>query len=184
MSDQGPGYGLREDAWKQSASPYGPGYGLREPEAAPLGSDAPAAAPSPLIAAPQAGLGMDPAHLAFLRAIGLQDFADSTNNQLAVDALNRRAGMSLQDLAAQGADARQGIADSAETRGLYRSGARLRAQTKQQEGEARQASGIVGGTADQTASLIGELAQRRAANERERAEKSFESASRVVGGGL
>lgn len=172
MSDFGPGYGLR--AYEEEPVPATSGY---------YGAPAPAAVAPTSLSVPTAGLGVDPAHLAFLRALGLQDFTDSTSAQLAVDALNRRAGMSLEDLKAQGADQRQGIADSHEARGLWRSGGRLRAQSKQEEAEARQAAGIMAGTADQTAGLIAELAQRRAASERSRAEQSLATADRVVGSG-
>lgn len=193
MADQGPGYGLRDYEWRATASSNGPGYGLHEYDYGPeslvadsYGTPTTTAEPAPLLsapAAPQAGLGVDPAHLAFLRALGLSELTDATSNQVAIDALNRRAGMSLQDVASQGATARQGIADSHEARGLYRSGERLRAQSAQQEGEARQSAGIVSDTADQTSALIAQLAQRRAADERERAENAYTTADRVVGGG-
>lgn len=124
-------------------------------------------------------LGEDPAHLAFLRAVGL-DSTDATNNQLRIDALNRRAGLDLESLKTQGAQQQENIAGGFEARGLYRSGERLRSQARQQEGQAQQEGQITGNAADQTAALVAELAQRRADRQGSQAEQGYGTASSLV----
>ncbi len=148
----------------------------------PTGDDLFAQADAALPGGNNAALGQSPAYLAFLRALGLSDATDTANNQVTIDALNRRAGLSLENLAASGAQQRQGISDSHESRGLYRSGARLRAQAGQQEGEARQGSAIAGGAADDTAALVADLAQRRAERQQKSAEMAYGAATDVYGG--
>lgn len=150
----------------------------------PLYAPTEGAAADPYAAAasgPAGSLGQSGAYLAFLRALGLDDAKDATGNQVRIDALNRRAGLAIENNASQGAQQRQGIADSAETRGLFRSGARLRAQAGQEEGQARQQSGIINETADQTAGLIADMAQRRAERQQELAEKSYGAADSIYG---
>lgn len=130
----------------------------------------------------KSALAQDPAHLAFLRALGLEDQEDAATTQQNVDAMNRRAGLALTDLAESGIRSRQQIADSREARGLWRSGERLRAQSDQQAQEARQASQISAGVATDTAALTQQLAQRRAERERRRAEVGFSTAGNTVAG--
>ena len=131
------------------------------------------AAPS----APDSSLAVSPAFLAFRRAIGVQDSTDAATTQQQIDALNQRAGLQRGDLLEQGAKARQGIADSHEARGLFRSGERLKAQTEQQTGEGRALGGLESGLATDVAGLTAQLAQRRAERERQSAEQGLNTAA-------
>ena len=191
MSDQGPGYGLREHEWKATASSYGPGYGLRDFEDDPADQEprpAPQfAPPAGLLGVPQsstaASLAVSPAWLAFRRSLGIEDATDAATAQAKIDALNRRAGLARGDLVERGKDQRQGIADSYETRGLLRSGARLRDQAKQQGGEGAALADLELTLAEQQAQLMAQLAQRQAERQRTSAERALSVADRETVGG-
>lgn len=134
-----------------------------------------AAQPAPQ-AAPQASLAVSPAWLAFRRSLGIQDAEDAASTQQQIDALNRRAGLQRGDLLEQGVQARQGIADSHEARGVFRSGARLTKQAEQQTGEGRALGQIEQGLAEGVSGLAQSLAQRRAERERRSAETGLDVA--------
>ena len=135
----------------------------------------PQAAAAP--AAPKASLAVDPAWLAFRRSLGVEDAADAATTQQQIDALNRRAGLQRGDLLEQGVQQRQGIADSHESRGLFRSGARLKGQAQQQAGEGRALGQIEAGLAEGVSGLAQSLAQRRAERERRGAETGLNTAA-------
>ena len=193
VSGFGPGYGLREYEWKATASPFGPGYGLRdvEPDAPDVSRLQPAqdqAPVSPLAALPGsmmgASLAVSPAWLAFRRSLGISDATDAATAQSQVDALNRRAGLARGDLLERGKDQRQGIADNFETRGLLRSGARLRDQAKQQGGEGAALADLELTLAEQQAGLMAQVAQRQAERQRSGAEQALTVADRETVGGF
>ena len=119
---------------------------------------------------PDASLAVSPAWLAFRRSLGIQDETDAASTQQQIDALNRRAGLQRGDLLEQGVKARQGIADSHEARGVFRSGARLKAQSEQQSGEGRALGQIEQGLAEGVSGLAAQLAQRRAERQRQMSE--------------
>lgn len=127
----------------------------------------PAAAPS---------LAVSPAWLAFRRSLGIEDATDAATTQQQVDALNQRAGISRADTLEQGVKARQGIGDSMEARGLFRSGERLKAQSEQQTGEAKQLSDMEANLSQSVAGLTQSLAQRRAERQRQSAETGLGTA--------
>ena len=128
-------------------------------------------------AAPQASLAVDPAWLAFRRSLGVEDAADAATTQQQIDALNRRAGLQRGDLIEQGVQQRQGIADSHEARGLFRSGGRLKSQAQQQSGEGKALGQIEAGLAEGVSGLAQSLAQRRAERERRGAEQGLSTAA-------
>ena len=72
--------------------------------------------------------------------------------------------------------ARQGIADSHEARGLFRSGARLKGQAEQQTGEAKALSDMEANLSQSVAGLTQSLAQRRAERERKTSEAGLDTA--------
>jgi hypothetical protein len=119
---------------------------------------------------------VSPAWLAFRRALGIEDATDAATAQSQIDALHRRAGLTRGDLLDQGVKARQGIADSLESRGLFRSGERLKAQADQQAGEGRQLSDVEASLAEGVSALAAQAAQRQAERQRSAAEKGLDVA--------
>lgn len=154
-------------------------YGL-----APLDPLAPRTTqPATHVAPAASSLAVSPAWLAFRRSLGIEDWVDVATAQAQIDALNRRAGLTRGDLLERGVDERQGIANSFETRGLLRSGARLRDQAKQQAGEGRALADIELGLAEQSAALMANLAGRQAERQRSSAEQGLTVAERETVGG-
>ena len=134
-------------------------------------------APAPQqAAAPQPSLAVSPAWLAFRRSLGIEDATDAATTQQQVDALNQRAGIARADTLESGVKARQGIADSHEARGLFRSGARLKGQAEQQTGEAKALSDMEANLSQSVAGLTQSLAQRRAERERKTSEAGLDTA--------
>lgn len=124
---------------------------------------------------------MHPAYLAFLRALGLQNATDAVDAQAAIDRLNARAGLSREEIIDQGGIQREGIQGGYEARGLWRSGAKLRDLNRQRASEGRALGGVELNVADQSAQLISELARRRAAGERQTAEKAYDVTADLFG---
>ena len=187
MSDIGPGYGVRATEGQSN----GPGYGVRAYETDPqsgygasltTGAAPTGAVPSATLGAGSAtgasSLGVSPAWLAFRRSLGIEDATDAATAQSQIDALNRRAGLARGDTIEQGVEQRQGIADNFETRGLLRSGARLRDQSKQQAGEGRALADIELTLAEQQAALMAAVAQQQAGRQRSAAETALTVADR------
>lgn len=129
--------------------------------------------------APAASLAQDPAYLAFMRQLEDDDASAAATTQTRVDALNGQLNTLLPDIARQGAQERQGIDNSFESRGVLRSGARLERlgdQAQTQAGrEAQARAGVAGNVAD----LQAQLAERRRQNAMRRSEAGLSSANRL-----
>lgn len=124
----------------------------------------------------EASLAVSPAWLAFRRSLGIDDATDAVTAQAQVDALNRRAGLTRGDVLESGKQAREGIAGGFEARGLYRSGARLRDQSRQQADEGRALADIELTLAENVGGLVGGLAQRQAERQRKAADTALDVA--------
>lgn len=118
--------------------------------------------------------GSSAAYLAFIRALGIDENEDLAVTQRAIDALNIRAGLARDEYAQGAMEAQENIADSAESRGMFRSGRRL---TEEARSTARYGRGLANNELDMSMradDLILDLARRRAENERRRAEQAYE----------
>lgn len=141
----------------------------------------PAEVAEPVTASPV--LGTSAAYLAFMRALGLDQANDAIEAQSAIDSLNRRAGLARADIASQGVRQRQNISDDAETRGVWRSGARLRRQAEQRVDEGRQTGALEYGAGDDIGRLTEQLAERRLKRSRDTAERQLDSSYDLIAGG-
>lgn len=133
-----------------------------------------AAAPPP---APTSPIYSDPAFLAFARASGLSD-------QIAAGAVARRTGninMALNiatgDMERQGTISRRNIAGSHEARGVFRSGANLRAQGEQEAAQAARASALQLGARSDIGDLNSNLLQTIAGNQQRTVELGLTTAA-------
>lgn len=186
MSVIGPGYGVRATEGQQMA----PGYGLRAYETDPSVHETgmgPTTLPPPAVPdftpAALADTAIQPgqsaAYLAFLRALGLDEGENIANTQRAVDSLNARAGLTQADLADQAQYAQENVAGNHEARGLFRSGARLRDESRTAAGYGRQMAGVELDTAMNVDNLVSQLAASRAAAERKRAEQAMNTTAGI-----
>lgn len=147
----------------------------------------PGAAPAPAPANPSptpqpaVSLATDPAYLAFLRALGVEDSEDAASTQTGVDRINRTLAARLPEVTEAGDYAREGISGSFESRGLFRSGSHEVALARQRAAEGRTISDLESTTADSTADLTTALARRRAERERRKAEATLAGAGNVYG---
>lgn len=115
--------------------------------------------------------------LAFMRASGLSneiaaaDVARQTANQ------NMALGIATDDIVAQGEIGRRNIAGSHEARGVYRSGAQLRAQSEQEAAQSRALGAARLGTASTIGGLQSQLLQTIAGNQQRATELGLSTAS-------
>lgn len=131
-----------------------------------------------------ATLAADPTTLAWLRASGVENATDEANTNNRIAAINRTLGINLDDLHRQGEQARSGISASFEDRGLFRSGMHEENLGRSMGAEQRQALDLRAGAADDTASLLSQLAMNRASRARSGAETSLEALARLIQGNL
>lgn len=115
----------------------------------------------------------DPGFLAFLRSsdLGLETAASKVAQQQ--DALRRALGMSTTQLQDQGGQERQGIANSFESRGVFRSGMNAVKQAEQEQRQAQAISANQAQTAGQVADLSASLADKVAEQQRLASEKGY-----------
>lgn len=131
---------------------------------------APTAPPAnylPMVESPIYG---DPAMLAFIRSSGLANDVASADVARRTDNYNRALGIATDDINAQGERSRRGIAGNYESRGVYRSGAQLRAQSEQEADQARRLGAARLSTADAIGGLQSQLLQTIANNQQRAAE--------------
>ncbi|MGH9266738.1 MAG: hypothetical protein ACRD0D_01020 [Acidimicrobiales bacterium] len=143
----------------------------RPPALVPLGAAAPAAS-----AGAARSLGEDPAYLAFTRALGAEEAEAAGEAQARTSALRRALGMRLPQIAEAGERAREAVGAGFESRGLFRSGARLGSLARQRAAEAAEAAGAVSATAEAQSDLERALARSRAARARQLSERGLSSA--------
>lgn len=133
-----------------------------------LPTAAPVAAPQ-LAPLPQLGIANDPVYLSYLRSTGYDEDSARMLAARQVDQMKRRVSMAIPGIQEQGIEQRRGIGNSFESRGVFRSGERLRQQALQQRGETSQIAGLQGELADNVGNIqiglrdqIGRLANQRA----------------------
>lgn len=115
-------------------------------------------------------LAANPAYLAFLRELGIEDAEAAADVTTQTDAIGRMLAKRLPRIAEAGARQREQISGSFESRGLYRSGRHEVTLAKQRSDEATETADTFDAGADQVASLQSQLARRRADAARRRAE--------------
>jgi len=136
---------------------------------------------APVVPRPSVSLAEDPAYLAFLRALGVEDAEDAADTQARTDALGRQLSMRLPEVAEAGEDSRSAISGSFESRGLFASGGREVALARQRADEGRTVAGLESTVADQSAQYARELARRRAERARRTAEAGLLAGANLYG---
>lgn len=109
----------------------------------------------------------DPTILAFMRSSGLQKQLDEATALERTTQIEQRRDLTLEELEDLGQQEREGIAGSAETRGVFRSGQRLMDEAKSDKRQARRAALASLGAAEQLTGLRSGVDQ--ASLERQRA---------------
>jgi hypothetical protein len=115
----------------------------------------------------------DPAYLAFLRQTGVQEQDLGAEAAARISSLNRALQRHLPAYADQKRQAEQGVADSYEERGLYRSGGRLRDQVDAGNAVDRNRLEDIANTQDQSAGVNADLARNIADLRRQAAEREL-----------
>jgi len=128
---------------------------------------------------PAAASAADPAYLAYLRGIGVEEAELQNVLGTRVGALVRGLGRKLPYYADQRERAIEGAGQAAESRGLYRSGARMKAQTRAGIDVDRDRMDFESDTRDRIAELYSNNALDVARKRRELAEQGINSAQTV-----
>ena len=115
-------------------------------------------------------LAANPAYLAFVRELGIEDAEAATDVTTQTDAIGRMLAKRLPRITDAGTRQREGISGGFESRGLLRSGQHEIALARQRSDEGTDAADTIDAGAEQVAALQSELARRRAAAARRRAE--------------
>jgi hypothetical protein len=115
----------------------------------------------------------DPAYLAFLRQTGVQEQDLGAEAAQRISSLNRALARHLPAYADQKRQAVQGVADSYEERGLFRSGGRLRDQVDAGNAVDRNRLEYIANTQDQSAGVNSDLARSIADLRRRAAEQEL-----------
>lgn len=110
-------------------------------------------------------------YLAYLRAIGLEEGAARGVAAQQTSAIQRQVSAALPEINRQGLMRRERIGQGAETRGVFRSGARLKNQAEDQANEQYRVGGMLGQLADRTAGLQADLGYNLSNLARQRAER-------------
>jgi hypothetical protein len=138
---------------------------------------APAAAPAPL---PQLSLETSPSYLAYLRSIGLREEDARATAARQQERVLRDVAAAVPDIQERGIETRRGIGEGFETRGVFRSGERLRKQALQQRDETKQIAGVYQQGADTVSDLNFERDQTISALSRERAERAAQTTEDIT----
>jgi len=125
-------------------------------------------------AAPAYDAYSDPAYLAFVAALDQQQAAYGADLQSRMGQVDSQLNTLLPRIAEQGVQQRDHISGSAEARGMYRSGARLKNISLQQQGEAQRVSDAQTAAAQQKSAMQSAYEQQLADLARQRAEKVME----------
>lgn len=125
-------------------------------------------------AAPAYDAYSDPAYLAFVAALDQQQAAYGADLQSRMGQVDAQLNTLLPRIAEQGVQQRDRISGSAEARGMYRSGARLKNISLQQQGEAQRVSDAQTAAAQQKSAMQSAYEQQLADLARQRAEKVME----------
>lgn len=146
--------------------------GLPAPEPAP--------APAPLAPLPQLTLETDPSYLTYLRSIGLREEDARATAARQISRVQRDVAGAVPDIQEQGVEARRGIGDGFEARGVFRSGERLRDQALQQRDETKRIAGVYQQGADSESDLNFQRDQTISALSRERAERAADTQASIT----
>lgn len=125
------------------------------------------------------GLGTDPAYLAFLRALGLEESFDEDDAAYEVDNLRADLNRQLPRIAEQGIRVRKGISSNYGGRGLYRSGGHEMTLARQRADEAQDVGDLQYGAARSEADMLRDLARRRIRRQTGAAEQALSTGTRI-----
>ncbi|MFP5376116.1 MAG: hypothetical protein ACLGIO_04945 [Acidimicrobiia bacterium] len=121
-------------------------------------------------------LAANPAYLAFLRELGIADAEAAADTTTGAERVGLELARRLPRIAELGGRDREGISGSFESRGLFRSGQHELTLARQRADEGNEAGDLVAAGADRVADLQADLARRRAAAARRRAEGALSAA--------
>lgn len=141
--------------------------------AQPLSAEEPAPASEPASPYEPATLESSPVYLELLRKLAFRGDESRRNTESGVRESNMGLTETLRLLGEQGVDQRQGIDNDAESRGVYRSGARLKRNAEQRGREEARGTAMRTATAARIGDLNAELAARLAEMEATRADSEL-----------